>query len=205
MKGSGAPGPAGPTRGRWTERTNPLGDFWEAMVTPPPPPGTLASMEQHRRLVTEIPGPRSRELMARRTAAVPAAVFNTVPVFTRAASGAIVEDVDGNRLIDLGAGLAVLNVGNSSPAVVEAVRAQLDKFTHTCMHVTMSEPYIELAERLNALVPGPGPKQTIFVNSGAEATENAVKLSRYFTGRPAVAVFDHAFHGRTLMAMTMTA
>jgi 4-aminobutyrate aminotransferase / (S)-3-amino-2-methylpropionate transaminase / 5-aminovalerate transaminase len=162
-------------------------------------------LTQERRIVTDIPGPRSRELLERRKAAVPKGIASTAPIFTEAASGAIIRDVDGNQLIDLGAGLAVLNVGNSAPAVVEAVRAQLDKFTHTCMHVTMSEPYIELAERLNALVPGPGPKQTMFVNSGAEATENAVKLSRYFTGRPAVAVFDHAFHGRTLMAMTMTA
>jgi 4-aminobutyrate aminotransferase/(S)-3-amino-2-methylpropionate transaminase len=162
-------------------------------------------LTQERRIVTDIPGPRSRELLERRKAAVPKGIASTAPIFTEAASGAIIRDVDGNQLIDLGAGLAVLNVGNSAPAVVEAVRAQLDKFTHTCMHVTMSEPYVELAERLNALVPGPNPKQTMFVNSGAEATENAVKLSRYFTGRPAVAVFDHAFHGRTLMAMTMTA
>ena len=162
-------------------------------------------LTQERRIVTDIPGPRSRELLERRKAAVPKGIASTAPIFTESASGAIIRDVDGNQLIDLGAGLAVLNVGNSAPAVVEAVRAQLDKFTHTCMHVTMSEPYVELAERLNALVPGPGPKQTMFVNSGAEATENAVKLSRYFTGRPAVAVFDHAFHGRTLMAMTMTA
>jgi 4-aminobutyrate aminotransferase/(S)-3-amino-2-methylpropionate transaminase len=162
-------------------------------------------LAQERRIVTEIPGPRSRELSERRKAAVPKGIATTAPIFTQAASGAIVQDVDGNSLIDLGAGLAVLNVGNSAPAVVEAVRAQLDRFTHTCMHVTMSEPYVELAERLNAMIPGPGPKQTMFVNSGAEATENAVKLSRYFTGRPAVAVFDHAFHGRTLMAMTLTA
>jgi len=162
-------------------------------------------LAQERRIVTEIPGPKSRELFERRKNAVPKAVASMTPVFTQAASGAIVQDVDGNSLIDLGAGLAVLNVGNSAPAVVEAVRAQLDRFTHTCMHVTMSEPYVELAERLNELVPGPGPKQTLFVNSGAEATENAVKVSRYFTKRPAVAVFDHAFHGRTLMAMTLTA
>jgi 4-aminobutyrate aminotransferase/(S)-3-amino-2-methylpropionate transaminase len=162
-------------------------------------------LAQERRIVTEIPGPKSRDLFERRKHAVPKAVASMTPVFTQAASGAIVQDVDGNSLIDLGAGLAVLNVGNSAPAVVDAVRAQLDRFTHTCMHVTMSEPYVELAERLNRLVPGPDPKQTLFVNSGAEATENAVKISRYFTKRPAVAVFDHAFHGRTLMAMTLTA
>jgi 4-aminobutyrate aminotransferase / (S)-3-amino-2-methylpropionate transaminase / 5-aminovalerate transaminase len=159
---------------------------------------------QERRLVTEIPGPRSRELIERRAAAVPKAVFNTVPVFVQSASGAIVEDVDGNRLIDFGAGLAVLNTGNASPAVVEAVKRQADLFTHTCFHVTMHEPYVALAERLNALTPGDHLKQTMLVNSGAEAVENAVKVSRYFTGRPAVVVFDHAFHGRTLLAMTLT-
>jgi 4-aminobutyrate aminotransferase/(S)-3-amino-2-methylpropionate transaminase len=160
---------------------------------------------QERRLVTEIPGPKSRALLERRQAAVPRGVFFTTPLFVEAASGAIIRDVDGNSLIDLGAGLAVLNTGNAAPAVVEAIREQLDHFTHTCMHVTMGEPYVELAERLNALVPGDIERKTMFVNSGAEAVENAVKISRYFTKRPAVVVFDHAFHGRTLLAMTMTA
>jgi 4-aminobutyrate aminotransferase / (S)-3-amino-2-methylpropionate transaminase / 5-aminovalerate transaminase len=160
---------------------------------------------QERRLVTEIPGPRSRALLERRLASVPRGVFYTTPVFVDAAQGAVVRDVDGNSLIDLGAGLAVLNTGNSAPAVVEAVGEQLDRFTHTCMHVTMSEPYVALAERLNTLVPGGVPRRTMFVNSGAEAVENAVKVARYATGRTAVVVFDHAFHGRTLLAMTMTA
>jgi 4-aminobutyrate aminotransferase / (S)-3-amino-2-methylpropionate transaminase / 5-aminovalerate transaminase len=160
---------------------------------------------QERKLVTEIPGPRSKELLARRRASVPKAVFNTVPLFVRAASGAIIEDVDGNRLIDLGAGIAVLNVGNASPAVVEAATRQTELFTHTCFHVTMHEPYVELAERLNALTPGDHEKQTMLVNSGAEAVENAVKIARYATGRSAVVTFDHAFHGRTLLAMSLTA
>ncbi|HXF57062.1 MAG TPA: 4-aminobutyrate--2-oxoglutarate transaminase [Actinomycetota bacterium] len=159
---------------------------------------------QERRLVTEIPGPRSRALLERRARAVPRAVFLTTPVFVEAASGAVLRDVDGNQLIDLGAGLAVLNVGNAHPRVVEAVRAQVERFTHTCQHVTSAEPYVELAERLNALVPGEGPRKTMFVNSGAEAVENAVKVARYFTGRPGVVVVEHAFHGRTLLAMTMT-
>jgi 4-aminobutyrate aminotransferase/(S)-3-amino-2-methylpropionate transaminase len=159
---------------------------------------------QERKLVTEIPGPRSRELLARREAAVPPAVFNTVPIFARAASGAIVEDVDGNRLIDLGAGLAVLNAGNATASVVDAVRAQAELYTHTCFHVVMNEPYVAVAERLNALTPGSHPKKTMLANSGAEAVENAVKIARYVTKRPAVVVFDHAFHGRTLMAMTLT-
>jgi 4-aminobutyrate aminotransferase/(S)-3-amino-2-methylpropionate transaminase len=164
----------------------------------------VEDLPQERRLVTEVPGPRSRELFARRERAVPRAVFNTIPVFVERASGAILEDVDGNRLIDLGAGLAVLSVGNSSPAVVRAVVEQAERYLHTCFHVTMNEPYLVLAERLNALVPGDHENQTMLVNSGAEAVENAVKIARYSTGRPAVVAFDHAFHGRTLMAMTLT-
>jgi 4-aminobutyrate aminotransferase/(S)-3-amino-2-methylpropionate transaminase len=157
------------------------------------------------RLVTDIPGPRSRELWARRERAVPAAVFNTVPIFVDRAEGAIVEDVDGNRLIDFGAGLAVLNVGNSAPAVVKALLDQAERYTHTCFHVTLNEPYVALAERLNELTPGDHEKRTMLVNSGAEAVENSVKLARYTTGRQGVVAFDHAFHGRTLMAMTLTA
>jgi 4-aminobutyrate aminotransferase/(S)-3-amino-2-methylpropionate transaminase len=162
-------------------------------------------IEQERRVATEIPGPRSKELLERRLQAVPRGVFGTVPIFVDAAYGAIVRDVDGNSLIDLGAGLAVLNTGNSAPAVVEAAHEQLDRFTHTCFHVTMNEPYVALAERLNNLVPGDVERRTMLVNSGAEAVENAVKISRYFTGRQAVVVVDHAFHGRTLLAMSMTA
>jgi 4-aminobutyrate aminotransferase / (S)-3-amino-2-methylpropionate transaminase / 5-aminovalerate transaminase len=162
-------------------------------------------ISQERRLVTEIPGPRSSELLKRRAEAVPPAVFNTVPIFAARASGAIVEDVDGNRLIDLAAGLAVLNAGNAPPEVVDAVGAQARRFTHTCFHVVMNEPYVELAERLNQLVPGDHPKKTMLANSGAEAVENAVKLARYHTKRPAVVVFDHAFHGRTLLGMSLTA
>ncbi len=143
--------------------------------------------------------------MGRRERAVPKAVFNTVPIFVERASGAIVEDVDGNRLIDFGAGLAVLNVGNAAPAVVQALKDQAERFTHTCFHVTMNEPYVALAERLNDLTPGDHEKRTLLVNSGAEAVENAVKLARYVTGRSAVVTFDHAFHGRTLMAMSLTA
>jgi 4-aminobutyrate aminotransferase/(S)-3-amino-2-methylpropionate transaminase len=160
---------------------------------------------QERRLATEIPGPRSRELFERRSAAIPRAVFNTVPIFVEGASGAIVRDVDGNHLIDFGAGLAVLNVGNAAPAVVQAIRDQAERYTHTCFHVTLNEPYLALAEKLNSLVPGDEPKQTMLVNTGAEAVENAVKAARYYTGRPAVVAFDHAFHGRTHMAMTLTA
>jgi 4-aminobutyrate aminotransferase / (S)-3-amino-2-methylpropionate transaminase / 5-aminovalerate transaminase len=160
---------------------------------------------QERKLVTEIPGPKSREWFERRASAVPAGVANLHPIVTARASGAIVEDVDGNRLIDLATGISVLNVGHTSPEVVAAAQRQLELDTHTCFHVTANEPYIELAERLNALVPIPAPAKTMFANSGAEAVENAVKIARRFTGRQAIVTFDHAFHGRTLLAMSLTA
>ena len=127
------------------------------------------------------------------------------PIVTARASGAIVEDVDGNRLIDFATGISVLNVGHGAPEVVAAIQRQADLDTHTCFHVTANEPYIELAERLNALMPGDTAKKTMFVNSGAEAVENAVKIARRATGRSAVVTFDHAFHGRTLLAMSLTA
>src|SRR5439155_1972732 len=132
-------------------------------------------------------------------------VASSFPIFVDAASGAVIRDVDGNQLIDLGAGISVLNVGNTSPAVVEAVEQQLARATHTCMQITQYEPYVALAERLNALTPGAFPKKTLFVSTGAEAVENAVKIARSHTRRQAIVVFDHAFHGRTLLAMTMTA
>ncbi len=160
---------------------------------------------QERKLVTEIPGPRSREWFARRDAAVPQGVANLHPIVTARAAGAIVEDVDGNRLIDFATGISVLNVGHAAPEVVAAAQRQLELETHTCFHVTANEPYIELAERLNALAPGDHEKKTMFANSGAEAVENAVKIARKHTGRSGVVVFDHAFHGRTLMGMSLTA
>jgi 4-aminobutyrate aminotransferase/(S)-3-amino-2-methylpropionate transaminase len=160
---------------------------------------------QERKLVTEIPGPKSREWFERRASAVPAGVVNLHPIVTARASGAIVEDVDGNRLIDLATGISVLNIGHTPPEVVAAAQRQLELDTHTCFHVTANEPYIELAERLNALVPIPAPTKTMFANSGAEAVENAIKIARRCTGRQAVVTFDHAFHGRTLLAMSLTA
>jgi 4-aminobutyrate aminotransferase / (S)-3-amino-2-methylpropionate transaminase / 5-aminovalerate transaminase len=160
---------------------------------------------QERKLVTEVPGPKSQEWFSRRVEAVPTGVANLHPIVTARASGAIVEDVDGNRLIDLATGISVLNVGHSAPEVVAAAQRQLELDTHTCFHVTANEPYIELAERLNELAPIDGPSKTMFANSGAEAVENAVKIARKATGRSAVIAFDHAFHGRTLMGMTLTA
>ena len=160
---------------------------------------------QERKLVTEVPGPKSTEWFARRASAVPAGVANLHPVVTARASGAIIEDVDGNRLIDFATGIAVLNVGHAAPEVVAAVQKQAELDTHTCFHVTANEPYIELAERLNALAPIDGPAKTMFANAGAEAVENAVKIARKATGRSAVVAFDHAFHGRTLLGMSLTA
>jgi 4-aminobutyrate aminotransferase/(S)-3-amino-2-methylpropionate transaminase len=165
----------------------------------------VASLEQSRQLVTEIPGPASRELTKRRTAAVSAGVNVTMPVFAARAGGGIVEDVDGNRLIDLGSGIAVTTIGNSSPRVVEAVRAQVAEFTHTCFMVTPYEQYVAVAEELNRITPGRGEKRSVLFNSGAEAVENAVKVARSYTRKPAVVAFNHAYHGRTNLAMALTA
>ncbi|MHB1508378.1 MAG: 4-aminobutyrate--2-oxoglutarate transaminase [Acidimicrobiales bacterium] len=164
----------------------------------------ISKVAQKRQIVTELPGPRSRELMARRQAAVPRGVGGTLPVFAERAAGGVVVDVDGNSFIDLGAGIAVLNVGSSAELVAAAIAEQAARFTHTCFQVTPYESYVELAERLNRLVPGEVERRTFFVNSGAEAVENAVKIARSATGRQAVVAFDHAFHGRTLLAMSLT-
>ncbi len=155
-------------------------------------------------LRTPIPGPRSRALMRRRNAAVPQAVYHATPVFIEKGEGAVIEDVDGNRLIDFAGGIGCLNTGHRAPAVIDAIRRQLDRFLHTSINVLPYESYITLAERLNALTPGKFTKKTIFVNTGAEATENAVKIARFYTKRPAVISFEDAFHGRTYMAMAMT-
>ena len=155
-------------------------------------------------LRTPIPGPRSRELMKRRNAAVVQAAYHATPVFVEKAEGAVVEDVDGNRLIDFAGGIGCLNTGHRAPAVVEAVRRQLDRFLHTSFNVLPYESYITVCEKLNAIAPGKGPKKTLLVNTGAEATENAVKIARAYTRRPAIIAFEDAFHGRTYMAMAMT-
>jgi 4-aminobutyrate aminotransferase/(S)-3-amino-2-methylpropionate transaminase len=165
----------------------------------------VASLEQTRLLVTEIPGPASLELNKRRAAAVSRSVGVTLPVFVARAGGGIVEDVDGNRLIDLGSGIAVTTIGNSSPRVVDAVRAQVAEFTHTCFMVAPYESYIAVAEELNRITPGSGDKRSVLFNSGAEAVENAIKVARSYTRKPAVMAFDHAYHGRTNMAMALTA
>src|SRR5690349_969928 len=164
-----------------------------------------ASVEQRRHLVTELPGPRSRELMARKLAAVASGVGTTMPVFAARAAGGIVVDVDGNHLIDLGSGIAVTTVGNSAPRVVAAVQEQVAAFTHTCFMITPYEGYVAVCEALNRLTPGDHDKRSALFNSGAEAVENAVKIARHATGRDAVVVFDHAYHGRTNLTMAMTA
>jgi len=165
---------------------------------------TTDRVPQNRLVRTEIPGPRSRELMARRNTAIPGGVGTTLGVFVARAGGGIIEDVDGNRLIDFASGISVTNVGNSAPRVVAAVTEQVELFTHTCFQVTPYLGYVEVCERLNQLAPGAHEKRTFLMNSGAEAVENAVKVARYATGRSAVVAFDHGFHGRTLMGMSLT-
>ncbi|MEX3644644.1 4-aminobutyrate--2-oxoglutarate transaminase [Mycolicibacterium porcinum] len=164
-----------------------------------------AAVTQERRLVTAIPGPVSQEMQARKAAAVAGGVGTTLPVYVVAAGGGILVDADGNQLIDFGSGIAVTTVGNSAPAVVEAVTEQVAAFTHTCFMVTPYEGYVRVAEELNRLTPGDHEKRSVLFNSGAEAVENAVKIARAHTRRQAVVVFDHAYHGRTNLTMAMTA
>ncbi|WP_022869980.1 4-aminobutyrate--2-oxoglutarate transaminase [Yaniella halotolerans] len=162
-------------------------------------------LDQSRKLVTELPGPKARELRERLETYVPKAVSPSTPAFVSRAEGGIVEDVDGNRLIDLGAGIAVTTVGASHPKVVKAVQEQVEDFTHTCFMVTPYESYIQLAKRLDELVPISSHTRTVLLNSGAEAVENAVKVARAYTGKQAVAAFDNAYHGRTTLTMGLTA
>ncbi|MFZ0520538.1 MAG: 4-aminobutyrate--2-oxoglutarate transaminase [Candidatus Acidiferrales bacterium] len=155
-------------------------------------------------LRTAIPGPKSQELMRRRQAAVARGVGHATPIFAARAEGAVLEDVDGNRFLDFAGGIGVVNAGHRAPRVVAAVREQLDAFIHTCFSVAPYEKYIALAEKLNSLVPGAFPKKTVLVNSGAEAIENAVKIARAYTRRPAIICFEDAFHGRTMLTMSLT-
>lgn len=166
---------------------------------------TYNTIEQTRKLVTAIPGPRSLELTQRRVAAVSRGVGVTMPVYCARAYGGIIEDVDGNRLIDLGSGIAVTTIGNSAPRVVEAVREQVAEFTHTCFMVTPYAGYVEVCEALNRVTPGDHEKRSALFNSGAEAVENAVKIARAYTKRTAVVVVEHGYHGRTNLTMGMTA
>ncbi len=162
-------------------------------------------LAQERRIVTEIPGPVSRELLGRRQQAVARGLSHVLPVFVTAAGGGIVLDADGNSFIDFGSGIAVTTVGNSAELVVDRVTEQVAEFTHTCFMVTPYRGYVEVCEELNRLTPGDYEKRSALFNSGAEAVENAVKIARHATGRSSVVVFDHAYHGRTNLTMAMTA
>ena len=162
-------------------------------------------LDQSRKLVTELPGPKAREMRERMETYVPRALSPSTPAFASRVEGGIVEDVDGNRLIDLGAGIAVTTVGASHPKVVEAVKRQVEDFTHTCFMITPYDSYTQLAQRLDELVPISGQTRSVLLNSGAEAVENAVKIARAYTGKQAIAAFDHAYHGRTTLTMGLTA
>jgi 4-aminobutyrate aminotransferase / (S)-3-amino-2-methylpropionate transaminase / 5-aminovalerate transaminase len=162
-------------------------------------------LPQRRNLVTEVPGPISRTLMERRNSTVARGVSTTLPVFITAAGGGVMLDADGNSLIDFGSGIAVASVGNAADAVVSRVQQQVAQFTHTCFMVTPYEGYVEVCEELARRTPGAHEKRSALFNSGAEAVENAVKIARHYTGRQAVVAFDHAYHGRTNLAMALTA
>jgi 4-aminobutyrate aminotransferase/(S)-3-amino-2-methylpropionate transaminase len=156
------------------------------------------------RLNTPIPGPNSQALSARRAKAVPRGLSHGTPIYVAKAKDAWLEDVDGNRYIDFAGGIGCANAGHRQESVVAAIRTQLDNFLHTCVQVTPYEGYVRLAERMNEVTPGKFPKKTLFVNSGAEAVENAVKIARAYTKRPAIIAFEDAFHGRTMMTLALT-
>ena len=163
------------------------------------------TLPQERRLVTAVPGPKSQELMKRRNDAVSAGLGTVLPVFVESAGGGVLVDVDGNSFIDLASGIAVTGVGNSAPHVVTNVQRQVAQFTHTCFMVVPYAGYVDVAVELNRLTPGDFAKKSALFNSGAEAVENAVKIARYATGRQAVVVFEHGYHGRTNLTMALTA
>jgi 4-aminobutyrate aminotransferase/(S)-3-amino-2-methylpropionate transaminase len=163
------------------------------------------NVPQQRKVVTEIPGPKSQEIIKRRNEAVSASLGMALPAVITNAGGGILLDIDGNQIIDMGAGIAVVNVGNAAPAVVKRVQDQVASFTHTCFMIAPYEGYIEVCEKLNELTPGKFKKKSALFNSGAEALENAVKIARHFTKRQAVVVFEHGYHGRTNLTMAMTA
>lgn len=166
---------------------------------------TLTNLTQERRLVTAIPGPKSIEALKRRSEATSGGLGMAMPVIIERASDAILLDIDGNQIIDLGSGIGVTNVGNSATRVVDRVIEQVQAFTHTCFTVAPYMNYIEVCEKLNAITPGTHKKKSLLVNSGAEAVENAVKIARHYTKRPAIVVFEHSYHGRTNLTMALTA
>ena len=166
---------------------------------------TLTNLTQERRLVTAIPGPKSIEALKRRSEATSGGLGMAIPVIIERASDAILLDIDGNQIIDMGSGIGVVNVGNSASRVVDRVIEQVQAFTHTCFTVAPYMNYIEVCEKLNAITPGTHKKKSLLVHSGAEAVENAVKIARHYTKRPAIVVFEHSYHGRTNLTMALTA
>ena len=164
-----------------------------------------SSVGTQRKLVTEIPGPKSRALHERRKAVVSAGLTNGFPIYIERAEGAILVDVDGNRVLDLGSGIAVTTIGHAVPELIDAVSNQVAAFTHTCFMVTPYESYVEVCEELAKVTPGTHAKTSALFNSGSEAVENAVKIARLATGRQAIVVFDHAYHGRTNLTLALTA
>lgn len=166
---------------------------------------TLTALTQERRLVTAIPGPKSLEALQRRSEATSGGLGMAIPVIIERASDAILLDIDGNQIIDLGSGIGVTNVGNAAQRVVDRVIDQVQAFTHTCFTVAPYMGYIEVCEKLNAMTPGTFKKKSLLVNSGAEAVENAVKIARHYTKRQAIVVFEHSYHGRTNLTMALTA
>jgi 4-aminobutyrate aminotransferase / (S)-3-amino-2-methylpropionate transaminase / 5-aminovalerate transaminase len=155
-------------------------------------------------LKTEIPGPNAKQLLERRYEHVPKGPFNTALTFVEKGRGALLTDVDGNTFIDFAGAIGTINAGHCPKEVVSALKAQLDKYLHTSFHVMMYEPYIALAEKLNEITPGNHSKKTFFLNSGAEAVENAVKIARKYTSRKGIISFERGYHGRTYMAMSLT-
>ena len=164
-----------------------------------------SSLGTERKVITELPGPKSRALHERRKAVVSAGLTNGFPIYIERAEGAILLDVDGNQILDLGSGIAVTSIGHAVPELIDAVSTQVAAFTHTCFMVTPYESYVEVCEELAALTPGTHAKTSALFNSGSEAVENAVKIARLATGRQAIVVFDHAYHGRTNLTMALTA
>jgi 4-aminobutyrate aminotransferase/(S)-3-amino-2-methylpropionate transaminase len=198
-----SPANAASARGR-----RPLGASLEGIMTDIQTPADtkaapVYSVPQERRIVTAIPGPKSQELHARRTKVVSAGVSSALPVYIERANGAVLVDVDGNQFIDFGAGIGVTTIGHTEASVVEAAASQLQDVIHTLFTITPYEEYVRVAELLAEHTPGTHEKRTVLVNSGAEAVENGVKIARKHTGRRAVAVLDHAYHGRTNLTMAM--
>jgi 4-aminobutyrate aminotransferase/(S)-3-amino-2-methylpropionate transaminase len=158
----------------------------------------------HIQLKTTLPGPKSQAALERRKNALPAGLAKSTEVVVEKAEGALVWDVDGNQLLDFAGGIGMINVGHRNENVVNAIKQQLDKYVHTCTLVTTMEPYLDLAELLNSVTPGNFPKKTLLANSGSEAVENAINIAKYYTKRNAVLCFEGAYHGRTLLTLSLT-